>query len=102
MRKIQKMSGSLNEDTRRKALRALHRSMISGTSLKCSVSAALQRPEPQPMIIRDPNNSSLTLNSPTDVAQALAHTLQHFGGDSDHHPHTSFVCKVLAHYPSCP
>ena len=101
MRKIQEMSDSLNEDTKRKAVLALHRSMILGTSLKCSVSAALQRPEHQPMMVRDPNNPSLTLNSPKDVAQAFAHTLQRLGGDPDYHPHTSFVSKVLAHTPQC-
>ena len=66
-----------------------------------SLSAALQRPEPQPMIVRDPKNPSLTLNSPKDVAQAFAHTLQQLGGDPDHHRPTSFVSKVLAHTPQC-
>ena len=102
MRKIQEMCDSLSKDTKRKAVSALHRSMISGTTLKRSVSAALQRPEPQPMIVRDPNNPSLTLNAPKDVAQTFAHTLQHLGGDPDYHPPAAFVSKVLAHTPPCP
>ena len=102
MRKIQEMSDSLNEDTKRKAVSALGRNMISGTFLKRSVSAALQSPEPQPMIVRDPNYSSHTLNSSKDVGPAFARTLQHFGGDPDYHAPTSFVCKVLAHTPQCP
>ena len=73
-----------------------------GISLKHPVSAVLQRPEPQPMIARDPNNPSLILNSPKDVAEAFAHTLQHLGGDPDYHGPRSFVSKVLAHTPGCP
>ena len=96
------MSDSLNEDTKRKAVLALHQAMISGTSLKRSVSAALQSLEPQPMIVRDPNNLSVTLRPPRDVAKAFAHTLQHLGGDPDYRLHTSFVSKVLAHTPQCP
>ena len=102
MRKIEEISDSLNEDSKQKAVSALHSSMISGTSLKHSVCAALQRPEPQLMIIRDPNNPSLTLNSPKDLAQTFAHSLQHLGGDPDYHPPTSFVSKVLANTLQCP
>ena len=102
MRKIPEMSDSLNEDTKRKAVSALHCSLIPGTSLKRSVSAALQRPEPQAMIVCDPNNPSLNLNSPKDVAQTFAHTLQHLGGNPDYHPPTSFASKVLADTPQCP
>ena len=102
MRKIQEMSDSLNEDTKRKVVSALHRSMISGASFKLSISAALQRPQPQPMMVRDPNNASLTLDSPKDVAQAFAQTLQQLGGDPDYHPPTSFASEVLAHTPQCP
>ena len=76
--------------------------MISGTSLKRSLSAALQRPVTQPIIVRDPKNPSLTLNSPKDVAQAFTHPLQQLGGDPYYHPPTSFVSKVLAHCPQCP
>ena len=54
------------------------------------------------MIVRDPDNPSLTLNSPKDVAQTFAHTLQHLGGDPNYHHPTSFVSKVLAHTPQCP
>ena len=102
MRKIKEISDSLNEDSDQKAVSALHSSMISGTSLKHSVCAALQRPEPQPMIIRDPNNPSLTLNSPKNLAQTFAHTLQHLGGDPDYHPPTSFVSKVTGKHPPMP
>ena len=102
MRKIQEMCDSLKKDTKRKAASALHRILIWGTSLKRSVSAALQSREPQPMIVRDQNNLSLTLNSPKEVAQAFAHTLQHLGGDPDYHPHASFVSRVLAHTPQMP
>ena len=101
MRKIQEMSDSLNEDTKQRAFSALHQTMISGTSLERSSSVALQRWEPEPMIVCHPDNPSLTLNSRKDVAQTFAHSLQHLGGDPDYRPPTSFVSKVFLAHANC-